>query len=333
MTSNVCWVIGRGGLLGRHVEAELVERGATIWTPEPIDWFDVNKATDRLLREADGFFDLVADSGTSWRVLWCAGAGVVATSPEALAQETRLIKQFLTAIADRLFDDSRLGHRGCLFFASSAGGLYAASPDPPPFDEMSQVAPMAPYGHEKLVQEQLFTELAEQAESDLLVGRLSNLYGPGQKLTKPQGLIAHVGRAALRREPVSIYVPLDTVRDYLLAADAARMTVDTIEHLERRRASGERNGVTTKIFASEVVTTVATVIGLWRQALRRPLRVALAASPSASLQPRVLSFRSRTWPDVLRQPTLLRLGIDAVRRDQLARLMASGAAEVPSSRS
>ena len=54
---------------------------------------------------------------------------------------------------------------------------------------------MAPYGHEKLIQEKLFTNLAEQTGSDLLIGRLSNLYGPGQKLTKPQGLIAHVDPA------------------------------------------------------------------------------------------------------------------------------------------
>ena len=58
--------------------------------------------------------------------------------------------------------------------------------------------------------------------------------------------------------------------------------------------------------------------------LRRPLRVALASSPAARLQPRVLSFRSRVWPEVRGQPTLLPLGVEAVRRDQLSRLMAAG---------
>ena len=249
---------------------------------------------------------------------------MVATTPEALAQETLLLTSFVADLAARLSDDPALARAGTLFFASSAGGVYAASEAAPPFDEGSPVCALAPYGREKLVQENLFTQLTDFCPVDLLIGRLSNLYGPGQKLSKPQGLIAHVGRAALRREPVSIYVPLDTIRDYLFAADAGRMVVEAIEHREEARRRGVPHGSHTKIFASEVETTVASVLGAWRQALRRPLRVALAAGPAGQLQPRVLSFRSRVLPDVRAQPTLLLLGIDAVRRDQLARLMATG---------
>ena len=165
----------------------------------------------------------------------------------------------------------------------------------------------------------------DECSVDLLVGRFSNLYGPGQSLSKAQGLISHVGRAALRREPVSLYVPLDTIRDYLFAADAGRMAVDALERLERERRGAVRDTrVVTKIFASEVETTVASVLGAWRQSLRRPLRVALASDPAGSLQPRILSFRSRVWPEVRGRPTLLPLGVEAVRRDQLARLMAAG---------
>jgi ribosomal protein S18 acetylase RimI-like enzyme len=46
-----------------------------------------------------------------------------------------------------------------VFFASSAGGVYAASDATLPFDEDSSVCALAPYGCEKLVQEQLFTQL------------------------------------------------------------------------------------------------------------------------------------------------------------------------------
>ena len=158
----------------------------------------------------------------------------------------------------------------------------------------------------------------------LLIGRLSNLYGPGQNLSKPQGLIAHVGSAALRREAVSIYVPLDTIRDYLFAADAGRMVVDAMNRHEETIRQGAGPKTTTKIFASEVETTVASVLGAWRQALRRPPLVALAANPAGPLQPQILSFRSRVWPEIRRQPILLPLGIDAVRRYQLAQLIRSG---------
>ncbi len=158
----------------------------------------------------------------------------------------------------------------------------------------------------------------------MLIGRLSNLYGPGQSLSKPQGLISHVGRAALRREPVSIYVPLDTIRDYLFAADAGRMANDALARMEEERRDRDGNAVIVKVFASEVKTTVASILGAWLRVLRRPPLVALASRPAGGLQPRLLSFRSQVWPDLRGQPTLLSLGVDAVRRNQLARLLAAG---------
>ena len=314
-------------MLGRHVEAALIAANAPteVWRPESqVRWNDMETALADLDLESERFLHRAARSQKRWRLLWCAGAGVVATSPEALAQETLLLTSFLAGLAGRLSDDSALARAGTIFFASSAGGVYAASDATLPFDEDSPVRALAPYGREKLVQEKLFTQLTDFCPVDLLIGRLSNLYGPSQKLSKPQGLIAHVGRAALSREPVSIYVPLDTIRDYLFAADAGRMVVEAIEHLEEAGRRGAPHGAHTKIFASEVDTTVASVLGAWRQALRRPLLIALAASPAGRLQPRVLSFRSRTWPDVRGRPTLLPLGVDAVRRDQLARLLAAG---------
>jgi UDP-glucose 4-epimerase len=249
---------------------------------------------------------------------------VIATSPTALAEESAVLARFLADLADRFADDGALARSGTLFFASSAGGVYSASTAERPFDEFSPVGALGPYGQEKLAQEESFAQLARSCAVDLLIGRLSNLYGPGQKLTKPQGLIAHVGRAALRREPISIYVPLDTIRDYLFAPDAARMIVAAVERREAARRHGAPHETITKIFASEVETTVAAVLGTWRRVLRRPLRVAFASSLHGRLQPRVLSFRSQVYRDLRGQPTLLPVGIDAVRRDQWTRLLATG---------
>jgi UDP-glucose 4-epimerase len=316
------WVIGSGGLLGRHV-SEVLD-GPDRFHARPIDWADKGGASASLEREAARFFDRAARSGAPWRLIWCAGAGVVSTPPEALARETRLVRSFLDGLAGRLSREPELARLGSVLVASSAGGVYSASPGTQPFHEESPTGCLAAYGQEKLAQEDLFARFARDCSVDLLVGRFSNLYGPGQSLSKAQGLISHVGRAALRREPVSLYVPLDTIRDYLFAADAGRMAVDAVERLERERCEGAGHRVVTKIFASEVETTVASVLGAWRQSLRRPLRVALASDPAGGLQPRILSFRSRVWPEVRGRPTLLPLGVEAVRRDQLSRLMAAG---------
>jgi UDP-glucose 4-epimerase len=313
-------------LLGRHVEAAVTARNGSseIWRPEkPFDWLDTTRAVDSLQQEAAAFFRRAAEAGSTWRLIWCAGTSLVATTPELLAKETALLSRFLSEVALLLAADPRLAPAGMLFFASSAGGVYAASPDPP-FHEESPVRPLAPYGREKLAQEQRFSELAQSCGLDLLIGRLSNLYGPSRNLAKPQGLVAHVGSAALRREPVSIYVPLDTIRDYLFAPDAGRMIVETVARREEDRRRGQGQAAITKIFASEIDTTVAAVLGAWRQALRRRPLVAFARSPTTHLQPRILSFRSRVWPDIRGQPTRLSLGIDAVRRDQLAQMLSEG---------
>jgi UDP-glucose 4-epimerase len=324
VTASLSWVVGRTGLLGRHVETSLVAAdGAEIWRPEsPIAWHDMQEAGAGLDGEAARFLDRAARSRAPWRLLWCAGTSGVATTPEALSQETLLLARLLGTVTRRVSADPLLAPMGTLFFASSAGGVYAGGV--PPFDESSPAHPLAPYGREKLIQEDLATKLADTCGVDLLIGRFSNLYGTGQNLAKPQGLVAHVGRAALCREPVSIWVPLDTIRDYLFAADAGRMAAAAIERREEARRHGDPPTATTKIFASEVETTVASVLATWRQALRRPLRVALGSSPAASLQPRVLPFRSRVWPELRGEPTLLPLGVAALRRDQLARMQASG---------
>ncbi len=100
--------------------------------------------------------------------------------------------------------------------------------------------------------------------------------------------------------------------------------------VEEARRRGEGSTTVTKIFASEVETTVASVLGTWRQALRRPLRVALASDPIGSVQPRTLSFRSHVLAQTLRgEPTPFLLGVDAVRRDQLARLLAAAGSVEP----
>ena len=55
-----------------------------------------------------------------------------------------------------------------------------------------------------------------------MIGRFSNLYGPGQNLGKLQGLISRLALSAVTRQPINIFVPLDTIRDYVYVDDAAQ---------------------------------------------------------------------------------------------------------------
>ena len=104
--------------------------------------------------------------------------------------------------------------------------------------------------------------------------------------------------------------------------DAALLNTRAIERLEEDRKGWAYPHVVVKVIASEVDSTVATVLAAWRLVLKRSPGVALAANPAGLLQPRRLSFRSRVWPDLRVEPTPLPVGVHAVFQDQLRRLQA-----------
>jgi UDP-glucose 4-epimerase len=288
--------------MGRVAEREAMEVHRAI-----VPWRDRAAAATVL---ADAAQRIIAD-GSDVSIFWCAGAGVVATEPQAFEVELATLSAAVAAITSA---SQATTSRVRFFLASSAGGVYAGASDPP-FSEETEPRPLAPYGWAKLAAEAAVERLADSGVS-VLVGRIANLYGPGQNLTKPQGLIAQLCSAQLERRPLQIYVSLDTARDYVYVDDAAAMALACMTALAR-----EPDGtVVRKIIASHQPTTLASVIGeLDRVSKRRPPTV-LGAAPSSRFQARDLRFRSVVWPEVdLLCTTPLPVGIAATLADVAAR--------------
>ena len=145
-----------------------------------------------------------------------------------------------------------------MFLASSVGGLYAGNKGPPFCEEFS--APISPYGWAKLEQESLARQWSMETGTPLFVGRLSNLYGPGQKLSKPQGLISQMCLRIVARQALVLYVPLDTIRDYLFAKDAGRLVADGLARLRLEASHVAITPTVVKILASQQPTTVSTLL-------------------------------------------------------------------------
>ncbi|MFF1251246.1 NAD-dependent epimerase/dehydratase family protein [Pseudarthrobacter sp. NPDC058329] len=302
------WVVGAGGLLGRGLVSELRWRGHQVLTSS-IPWEDADAAKDAL---AMGAKELAEKSeGKPWLVAWCAGAGVTGTSQAELDSELDVFKSALSSISDVLCVDGV--SVGRLFLASSAGGVYAGAPNPP-YSEKSEPQPLAPYGFAKLAAERAAAEFATHSGTRLLVGRVANLYGPGQNLDKPQGLISVFAKAYLTGQPVTVYVSLDTLRDYIFIDDAAGLVVDCLDRLAQ---SDVRPGETvTKIIASQRADTIGALIGACKTVFKRRPRVVLGASPYAKAQAHDLRLRSVVWPELDYRPfTPLPVGIDATVRD------------------
>jgi UDP-glucose 4-epimerase len=280
----------------------------------PVSWDDPHRAAGNLKAGVQQLRACTA--GGPWNVIWVAGAGVVGTSQSELAQEHEQFVGLLEALGDTPPDGP-----GTIFLASSAGGVYAGSSGPP-YTEHSEPLPLAPYGFNKLRMEATVLEFAEQQRLSVVIGRIANLYGPGQNLSKPQGLISQLARAHLLRQPLSLYVSADTTRDYLYVGDCAEMVLSTLETATAHPDAARR--VMIKILASEAPTTIAAVLAEFQRLVKRRLPVILADSPNRRFQVRDLRLKSVMSPYLRRHArTTLAAGIDATVGD-LARQVRRG---------
>jgi UDP-glucose 4-epimerase len=249
-----------------------------------------------------------------WTVLWCAGAGTVSTSSQVLDLELGALRATLDALGEAPYPGN-----GTFFFASSAGGVYAGV-GAPPYDESSPVRPLTDYGRAKLEAEESVTQWNQRAGTPALIGRIANIYGPGQNINKSQGLISQICRSHLLGTPLSIYVPLDTLRDYLYAPDCAELILDAEVRLRQACATSDPR-IVTKILASQRAITVGAVLGEIRRVFKNPTHIVVAASAAPSAQAKDLSLRSQVWSDLDRRSlTPFPVGIARTSADLLRRL-------------
>lgn len=306
------WVVGSGGLVGRHVVAACRAQGHEIVTTA-VPWADEEASTEVLTAAVASFAERRA--GRPWAFAWCAGAGVVATPEEALQAEVRVFRATTGALRRGL----RPGEEGVVFLASSAGGLYAGSDDPP-FDEATEPRPLVAYGRAKLAMEEAVEELVEGTALRAVLGRLSNVYGPGQTLGKPQGVLSQLCLSDATGRPLPIYVSMDTIRDYLYAPDAGRMVARVLD-LARAEPPGS---VVRKVLASGTPVTVGYLVAEARRVFHRPLRTIPVGGRSAG---QVLDLRlvSRVWPEVdALASTTLPAGLSSTNHDVRARVASGG---------
>jgi len=290
--TSLSWVIGGRGLLGSAVTRRLIAQGERTLTRQIVRWETPRAVSD--LREGLARLIDEADHGAGWRVYWCAGVGVTGSSADSLRAEVARFQALIDAI--RLLP-GHVQSDGTVFVASSAGAVYAGSTGAP-FDEATLPHPIAEYGHAKLAIEAAAQELAEATEVRCLVGRIANLYGPGQSLAKPQGLISHLCLAYLKRRPLSVYVPLDTLRDYVFVDDCAALIVDASMRLSESATVRYRM----KVLASGRSVSIGALIGEFRRVIGRRPEIVMGSSAVSALHSRDLRVRSVIWEDLDHRP-------------------------------
>lgn len=287
---RIAWVLGSGGLLGSALHRALVFEGTRLFAPaEKLCWHESPRLATQLT-DAVRAFSAQSRSAQHWEIYWAAGIGTMHSTPEALAPETRALSVLLRSIES---DSVLASMGGSLVLSSSAGAIYAGSCDDI-ITEDSATAPTTSYATEKLLQEDLVRAFSERNHHvSALIARLSTLYGSGQAAHKAQGLLTHIARSMLRNKPVQIFVPYDTIRDYLAVDDAAAAMISVL------RASRGQSRVLTKIIASETPTTIAEILSIFKRLTRNPPRIVRSSNRLSAAYTHRVQFRSITAPDLV----------------------------------
>lgn len=284
---TIAWVIGSGGLLGSALRSALLRTETRLFTPaERFHWSSEFELIVQL-ETAVKAFAAVAGSENCWQIYWAAGVGTMGSTDAELGLETRTLSTLLNLVQA---EPRLIANKGNFTFASTAGAIYAGATD----DIISENTPAAPttaYAHEKLKQESLISAFAlAHSGVTALIARISTLYGTGQSTGKQQGLFAEIARRTLRNQPIQIYVPFDTIRDYIAADDAAAIIVAAM------RGIRGKPGVFTKIIASEQPTTIAEIISIFKRITRRNPRIITSACKLSNLYNRRIQFHSIAVP-------------------------------------
>jgi UDP-glucose 4-epimerase len=290
---TVAWVVGGHGLLGSAIVHGLSRRQDTNVLLTHIRWSDTERSVNDLLA---GAWDWLNRSEASrFDLYWAAGAGITSTSKELLAQEVEVFDRFLQGITGLLADEAKdVG----VFLASSAGGVYAGSARPP-FTEETIPAPISEYGVAKLAMEQQLAHFADEAGARVYIARIANLYGPGQRIDKPQGFISHLCRSFLTKSPIAVYVSLDTMRDYIYVDDAAEIVVRGMDLLHAHEGESR---VVLKNICSGAPATLGNVLRQAKLVFKRTPAILIAPSVLSAGQVVDLRITSTVWTELEQLP-------------------------------
>ena len=307
----IIWVIGAGGLLGSAVVRQAKKRSNTVITSSKVPWSNPEETIKKIRTDAASLRDQLASRvrpGTKWAIIWAAGHATTASSPEETDRELTTFEGCIHAINHEL----RTSPNGTFALASSAGAVYAGSADPP-FSSSSPVQPLGPYGWLKARQETASRDFLDSAIDTVMV-RIANLFGPGQDLSKLQGLISRLALSSVTREPLTMFVPLDTMRDYITADDAATRLLHWVDVNETRSSI--------RVVASGQATSLGYIINVMQDVTRVQLPIAYGLHASAAHQSsdlRLVPDRDELVDGLPLTPTAV--GIKRVYDDVLWRAM------------
>lgn len=257
------FILGAGGFLGHHLAASLAKMGrrpvlAGLTTPLVLDGESDQIATGHL-QDFSVLDAYAGESDTFYYLISSMTPSNSAAEPSAfISGNLELFVRFLE------WAEKRPGAK--VVFTSSGGTVYGnALKVPTP--ETEPLQPVSFYGLLKASCEQYLNLFAAQQRLDGTILRLSNPFGPGQKLNRGQGLIPALITRIRSGEVIDLIGGGRAIRDFIYVDDVVDAMVMAGEHPALRNA--------TVNVGSGTGTSVSEVLALVESELRCKARLTL----------------------------------------------------------
>ena len=235
MEPNQSVVVGSNGFIGRKTVLKLENLGHKVAC--------ITSENRELLASRSFWAELNPN-----QIVWLASKitpSVAHNNPDLVREE---LDEFLR------FVDALNGISSHVIYASSGGTVYTDTKLP--FSESSQAAGANEYGKSKLAMEQVL--INSEIRSTIL--RISNAYGPGQRLNRGQGVIGTWLSQVLDGNPISVFGSLENVRDFVFIDDVVSAVISGIDRSAQSDVFNIGSGV--GLTLNELIQQIRTVTGV-----------------------------------------------------------------------
>jgi UDP-glucose 4-epimerase len=209
--------------MGSAIANQFVQHGdsVTVLAPHP----------NSLLRDGVVFSHGRAELGSHLGEL-LSGVDVVVDAASSLVPAT-VEESPATAMATSIGVSSWLAEQAvdagvsCYIYLSSGGTVYGEGLTSHFEDERPD--PISSYGAMKVACEYAVAAITRRTATRTVTLRIANAYGPGQNLSRPQGIIGVAWRNHLNSTPTTLYGAESTVRDFIYVDDVGDLCVAAAE--------------------------------------------------------------------------------------------------------
>lgn len=219
-------MVGGNGFLGSHVVDELAALGHEVTVFDRFSSPGTSYTAEGVHRVAGDYLDTAALRAALHGQHFLFHFLSTTTPATSQADPTTDIRTNVAQSVD-LFSAAADAGVERVYFASTGGAIYGdQAVDPIP--ETAVPAPVSPYAIGKQSIEGYLRYFQRTRGLESISLRISNPYGPRQHPGKKQGVIPIFLHRVAEGLPLEVFGDMTMVRDYIFAADAARMIVATV---------------------------------------------------------------------------------------------------------